>query len=134
MLTVIFWKKTWAWLKHYWYWPAIIVLLVFSIVTGSRAKEELFELLLKQKENYEKELQIIKKTNKEKDLEKNKIFVEHKEELERIEEDHNLKLGELGEAKQKELIRTIEENKDSPDKLAEEIAKILRAEYYKKHR
>mgnify|MGYP003628657975 CR=1 FL=1 len=33
-----------------------------------------------------------------------------------------------------EIAATIEENKDSPDKLAEEIAKILSAEFHKKKR
>ena len=134
MFTALFWKKTWAWLKHYWYWPVIIALLVFSTVTGTRAKEKLFELLLKQKEGYEKELEIIKKANKEKGLEKNKAFKEHEEELEKIEKEHNLKLEELEEEKQEELVRTIEKNKDRPDKLAEEIAKILSVEFFKKNR
>ena len=134
MFTALFWKKTWAWLRHYWHWPVIIALLVFSTATGTRAKEKLFELLLKQKESYEKELEIIKKVNEEKGLEKNKAFEEHKEELEKIEKEHNLKLEELEEEKQKELVRTIEKNKDRPDKLAEEIAKILRVEFFKKNR
>ena len=134
MFTALFWKKTWAWLKHYWYWPVIITLLVFSTVTGTRAKEKLFELLLKQKESYEKELEVIKNVNEEKELEKNKTFKEHKEELEKIEKEHNLELEDLEEDKREELIKIIEENKDKPDDLAEEVAKILSAEYFKKNR
>ena len=134
MFTALFWKKTWAWLKHYLLLPVLISLVVFSTVTGTRAKEKLFELLLKQKEGYEKELEIIKKANKEKGLEKNKAFKEHEEELEKIEKEHNLKLEELEEEKQEELVRTIEKNKDRPDKLAEEIAKILSVEFFKKNR
>jgi hypothetical protein len=132
VFTALFWKKIWAWLKHYWYWPVIIVLLVFSTVTGTRAKEKLFELLLKQKESYEKELEIIKKINEEKNLENNKAREDHKEELEKIEKEHSVKLEDLEEEKREELVETIKKNKNKPDKLAEEIAKILSAEYFKK--
>ena len=134
MFTALFWKKIWAWLKHYWHWPVIIALLAFSTVAGTGAKERLFQLLLKQKEDYEKELEIIKNSNEEKDLKKNKAVEEYQEELQRIEKEHNLDLEELEEEKRAELIRTIEENKDRSDKLAEEIAKILSAEFFKKNR
>ena len=134
MFTAIFWKKVWTWFKHYWYWPVIIVLLVFSVVSGASSRKKVFELLQKQKENYEKEIQIIKETTEEADKKKTEIFEEHIKEIEKIEREHDIKIEELEEGKQKELIGIIEENKESPDKLAEEIAKILSAEYFKKNR
>ena len=134
MFTAIFWKKAWTWLKHYWYWPVIIVLLIFSVVSGASSRKKVFELLDKQKENYEKEIQIIKETTEEADKKKTEIFTEHIEELEKIEKEHDVKLEELEEEKQKELAEIIEENKNSPDKLAEEIARILSAEYLKNNR
>jgi len=134
MFTALFWKKVWTWLKHYWYWPVIIVLLVFSVVSGASSREKLFGLLTKQKESYEKELQIIKETTEEADKKKTEIFTEHIKEIEKIEEEHNIKLEDLEEEKQKELARIVEENKESPDKLAEEIAKILSVELLKKSR
>jgi malonyl CoA-acyl carrier protein transacylase len=131
MFTTIFCKKIWAWIKHYWFWPVIVALLAFSTITGTRAKEKLFEMMLKQKEDYKKELEIIKKVNEEKDLEKNRTIKEHQEELEKIEEEHGLKLEELEEEKRSELVTTIEENKDEPEKLAKEIARILSAEFHR---
>ena len=134
MFTKVFWKKAWTWLKHYWYWPVIIVLLIFSTVAGASSREKLFGLLSKQKENYEKELQIVKETVEETDKKKTEIFTKHIEELERIEQEHDIKIEELEEDKQNELAKIIEENKDTPDKLAEEIARILSAEYHKSNR
>ena len=134
MFTTIFCKKIWAWIKHYWFWPVIVVLLAFSSITGTRAKEKLFEMMLKQKEDYKKELEIIKKVNEEKDLEKNRTIKEHQEELEKIEEEHGLKLEELEKEKRDELVTTIEENKDEPEKLAKEIARILSAEFHRENR
>ena len=57
----------------------------------------------------------------------------HKEELEKIEKEHDVKIEDLEKEKHAELVAIIEENKDSPDKLAEEIAKILSAKFHKKN-
>jgi len=133
MLTVLFWKKAWIWFKHYWYWPVIVLLLLFSLATGASMKNKLFGLLFRQREQYEKELEIVTSANEEKDLKKEKVVEAHKEELEKIEKDHDVKIEDLEKEKHAELVTTIEENKDSPDKLAEEIAKILSAKFHKKN-
>ena len=132
MFTALFWKKSWIWLKHYWYWPVIIILLIFSMVSDRGLKEKLFGLLKKSKENHDKEIQIIKEASEEADKKKTEIFTEHIEELEKIEKEHEIQVKNLEEEKQKELIATIENNKSSPDKLAEEVARILSAEFLKK--
>jgi hypothetical protein len=134
MFTALFWKKSWIWLKHYWYWPVIIILLIFSMVSDRGLKEKLFGLLKKSKENHDKEIQIIKETAEETDKKKTEIFTEHLEELEKIEKEHEIQVKDLKEEKQKELLATIENNKNSPDKLAEEVAKILSAEFLKNNR
>jgi glucan phosphoethanolaminetransferase (alkaline phosphatase superfamily) len=133
MLTVLFWKKAWIWFKHYWYWPVIVLLLLFSLATGASMKNKLFGLLFRQREQYEKELEVITSVNEEKDLKKEKVVEAHKEELEKIEKEHDVKIEDLKKEKHAELVTTIEENKDSPDKLAEEIAKILSAKFHKKN-
>ena len=134
MFTVLFWKKAWIWLKHYWYWPVIIVLLLFSVVAGTRAKEGLLDLLFKQRENYEKELEIVKNTNSQKDKKKAAALENHKEELEELEKEHNAELEKLQEQKQEDLNETIKDSSEQPEKLAQKIAKILSAEYFKKNR
>ena len=86
--------------------------------------------MLRQKENYEKELQIVKKTAKETDKKKTEILSKHTKEIEKIEKEHDIK--ELEEERQAELVAIIERNKNSPEELAEEIARILSAEYLAK--
>ena len=133
MLATLFWKKVWTWIKHYWYWPVIIVLMVLSMAMCGRgsAPQKLFALLANSKENYKKELEAVKTNNKKKDENKEKIIKEHAAEIKNIETTHNIKVSELGAKKQKELTETIEKNKDKPDKLAEDVAKILSAEFLK---
>jgi hypothetical protein len=131
MFTALFWKKAWIWFKHYWYWPVIIILLIFSMVSDRGLKEKLFGLLKKSKENHDKEIQIIKEAAEETNKKKTEIFTEHIEELEKIEKEHEFQMKDLKKEKQQELATIIEKNRESPDKLAEQIAKILSAEYLK---
>ena len=130
-IKMIFWKKTWIWIKHYWYWPVIIVLLIFSTMSSKGLKQKLLGLLNKSKENHDKEIQIIEEAAKETAEKKTEIFTKHIDEIEKIEKKHEIQVKDLKEEKQKELLTTIENNKDRPDKLAEEVAKVLSAEFLK---
>ena len=134
MFTAIFWEKAWIWFKHYWYWPVIVILLMFSLASGTSLKNKLFGMLFNQREQYEKEIQIIVSANEKKEVEKEKVSEAHKEEIEKIEKEHDVKVEDLEKEKRTELAATIEANKESPDKLAKEIAKILSAEFHKKKR
>ena len=134
MLTAIFWKKIWTWLKHYWYWPVILILLAISMLSGKASREKLFNLLDRQKKNYEKEIEIVKEASEKASKEKTTISEKYVNEIKKIEEDHNLKVQDLEEEKQKELVETLEKNKNKPENLAKEIAKILSASYHEKNR
>ena len=134
MLTAFFWKKLWTWLKHYWYFPVIIILLVFVAFSGRTSRKKLFGLLEKQKENYEKELQIVKEAAEKASEEKSKAAEKYVEKLKMIEEEHDIKIDDLEKEKQKELKSTIEEKRNKPDELAKDIARILSAKYYEKNR
>ena len=126
MFTVLFWKKVWAWIKHYWYWPVIIVLLICTVLSGRTSRKKLFDLLSKQKENYEKEIKTIKEVTEKASQEKTSIAKDYAKEVKKIEEEHDIKVNDLKEEKQKELEQTIKSNKDKPNKLAKEVAQITR--------
>ena len=134
MLTVIFWKQAWIWLKNYWYWPVIVVLFLSTVLTGSGLRDKFFDLLFKQRENYEKELEVLQRESVIKEKKVEEIASNHAEELKLIEKEHKIKVDELEEDKQQELIEMVRENKNKPDKLAAELARILSVEYYRNNR
>ena len=134
MLTVIFWKQAWIWLKNYWYWPVIVVLLLTTVVAGSGLRDKFFDLLFKQRESYEKELEVLKREQAVKENKTEEITKDYTEELKLIEKEHKIKVDELEKEKQEELIEMVRVNKDKPDKLAAELARILSAEYHKNNR
>ena len=129
MFTSLFFKKIWSWIKHHWYFPVIIVLLIALVISGSSAKEKIFKLLEKQRENYKKEINLINETNDKKEEIKKEIIERHKEEIERIEEEHDVQVQDLEQEKQEELLVTIEKKKDNPDDLAKDIAALLGAKH-----
>ena len=134
MLTAVFWKKSWTWLKHYWYWPVIILLIVFSFFAGRGIRSKMFDLLNAQKQSYKKEIDVLKKVSEEKEAKKNDAFAGYQKEIEKIEEKHQVKIADLHDEKKEELASTIEKNKDNPESLAREVAKVLSAQFHKNNR
>ena len=122
-------KKILVWIKHHWYIPiALVLLLVCLALCPFGIKSKYFEFFLKSRENYKKEIEIIKENN---EIEKQKTMdaVErHQESLSKIEEDFNVKMAELPEKEKKQVEAVVKKFDNDPDKLAKEIANILGAD------
>tara|TARA_R100001510_G_C7502604_1_gene105660 strand:- start:24 stop:416 length:393 start_codon:yes stop_codon:yes gene_type:complete len=129
MFNPAFWKKAWVWLKHYWYFPIIVILIVLLFFTRSKVADKLFDLMSRQRDSYNKEVDLLKEVSDDRKEKTEKILEEHKEALQEIEKSHEVKVKELEEKKQAEVAEVVEEFKDRPDDLAKEIAKILNAEH-----
>ena len=129
MFNPAFWKKAWVWLKHYWYFPIIVILIVLLFFTRSKVAGKLFDLMSRQRDSYKKEVDLLKEVSDDRKEKTEKILEEHKEALQEIEKSHEVKVKELEEKKQAEVAEVVEEFKDRPDDLAKEIAKILNAEH-----
>jgi tRNA uridine 5-carbamoylmethylation protein Kti12 len=127
MLTVMFWKKAWAWLKSYWYFPIIFIMGVMLLLSGKGANNKVFKLLDSQKENYKKEIDAINKAAHQKDKKQKEIIEINQEKIKEIELKFDVKIEELESNKEQELKRTIKEFEDNPDELAKRIADILDA-------
>jgi|ETNvirnome_2_130_1030620.scaffolds.fasta_scaffold47571_2 flagellar biosynthesis/type III secretory pathway M-ring protein FliF/YscJ len=132
MFTAVFWKKAWTWIKHHWYFPVIIVLMALLFFARTKAADKLFDLMSRQRENYKKEIDLLKEVSDDRKEETEKILEGHKEALQEIEKSHEIKIKELEAEKREEVAEVVEEFKGRPADLAREIAKILSAEYLKK--
>ena len=124
-------KKTWIWLKNYWYWPLIAILIVVFSMSKSSLKSKMWDLMAKQKENYKKEIDLIKDTQEGLSSKKKEIVIEHEKNLDEIEKKHEEKVEEIKQEKRKEVTVLIEEYKEDPDELAKRVAAALSAEYSK---
>ena len=131
MLTALFWKKVWVWLKHHWYWPVILVLLLFAVFSGRSVRKRVFDLIDKQREQYKKEVEVVVKANEEKQKKQNDLLAEHHETEKKIEEEFDIKIENLEEKKKEEIAKIVEEHGEDSEELAKLVAAALSAEYSK---
>jgi hypothetical protein len=124
-------RKAWVWLKHHWYVPVLIILVILFISPTYGIKNKFFDLLMDTRKRYKQEIDTINKNNAENEEKKNEITKKHKETMDKIEEDFNVKIGELTKEKQDEVAALVARHKEKPDEMAKEIARMLGANHIK---
>ena len=129
MLTALFWKKVWVWIKHHWYIPVIFFLIVIFSLSKSTLKNKLYKLMANQKDLYEKEKKLIVDTGTKKEIDKEQVRKRHEDLLKKLDEEHDLKLEKLEEEKKEELSELVEKYEDDEKELAKRIAEALGVEY-----
>ena len=129
MFTALFWKKTWSWIKHHWYFPVIIALVIIFSVSKGDSTKKLFDLMQVRRNQYKKEIDLLNKTADEKKRKVDEALQANKSALEQIEKDHDLKIKDLKVKKRKEIDQLIKSHEEDPEELAKEIAKLLEAEH-----
>tara|TARA_R100000234_G_C4954931_1_gene159085 strand:- start:48 stop:455 length:408 start_codon:yes stop_codon:yes gene_type:complete len=129
MLTALFWKKVWVWIKHHWYVPVIFFLIVIFSLSKSSLRSKLYKLMSNQKDLYEKEKNLIVNTNIEKETKKEEVRKRHEILLKKLDEEHNVELEKLEEEKKEELSELVEKYQDDEQELAKRIAESLGVKY-----
>jgi len=124
-------RKAWSWLKHHWYVPVLLILVVLFISPTYGLKNKFFDLLMETRKRYQQEIDTINKNNAENQEKKNEIVKKHKEALDKIEKDFNVKIDELTKEKQDEVAALVARHKEKPDEMAKEIARLLGANHIK---
>ena len=124
-------RKAWSWLKHHWYVPVLLILVVLFISPTYGLKNKFFDLLMDTRKRYQQEIDTINKNNAENQEKKNEIVKKHKEALDKIEKDFNVKIDELTKEKQDEVAALVARHKEKPDEMAKEIARLLGANHIK---
>ena len=122
-------RKAWSWLKHHWYVPVLLILVVLFISPTYGLKNKFFDLLMETRKRYQQEIDTINKNNAENQEKKNEIVKKHKEALDKIEKDFNVKIDELEKEKQEEVSMLVARHKEKPDEMAKEIARLLGANH-----
>ncbi len=116
-------KKIWAWVKVYWYIPLmLLVSLVAALVFKSKNTVDWDDILNKARESHAKEVDVIENAHK-KEIEKRDMAFRRMEDAKyKIEEEYKTRLKEIDRKKEKEINRILKKTKDSPSKMAEELA------------
>ena len=125
MLTAIFWKKAWAWLKNYWYIPAVLVYTLVLWFVFRKKNDKIIQMFEISKENYKKEIDIINSAHSSEMAQKEEIIKDYQDALKKLQEEHNIKIENLSKEEEEEVQELIQKHKENPDVLAEEMKSLF---------
>ena len=114
-------KKTGAWIKHYWYVPAVIIYtLVLWVVM--RRKDAAYKVLETRNSSYKAQIEAINNSHEEEIKKRNEIIEKYNDIIKKLEEKFEEDEKELDEEKKKEVKEMVEKHNDNPDELARLLA------------
>ena len=121
-------KKTWAWLKHNWYVPAVIV---YTLVLWFlfRDKTKALEVLQIRSKSYEGQIKTIEETHKKEIEARDQILKNYDNVLSQLEKDYEEKNMKLDKKKKQEIKKIVKEFNDRPDDLAKTLAEKFGLDY-----
>jgi hypothetical protein len=121
-------KKTWVWLRHNWYVPAV---LIYTMVLWIffRRKDKAHDVLKVRTESYKKQIDAINEIHKEEVEKRDKILEKYGIILKDLEEQYEKDSLELDEKKKKEVKDLVEKYNEQPDELAKLLAEKYGLEY-----
>ena len=114
-------KKTWTWLRHNWYVPAVVV---YTLVLWFlfRNKTKALEVLEIRSKSYENQIKTIEEAHKKEIEARDKILKNYDNVLTQLEKDYEEKNMKLDTKKKKEIKKIVKEFNDRPDDLAKILA------------
>jgi|TARA_R100000008_G_scaffold75168_2_gene54257 hypothetical protein len=132
MITFLTIKKTlskaWAWLKHNWVAPFIVLYTLFLWVI-LRRKDEAQAVLEIRDRSYKDQIDAINDAHKKEIEKRDEILEKYDKTVERLEEEFAKNNKELTEEKKKSVKEIVEKYYDDPDTLAIMIGKRFGFKY-----
>ncbi len=113
LVTGLFFKKVWAWLKAYWYIPAMLLYTFVLWIFFRRNASAALDVLEASKESYEKQIAVLKETHDRETEKRDKALKQYEDIVNILEQDYAERHEALSEAKKKkvkELIATFDED------------------------
>ena len=117
-------KKTWTWLRHNWYVPAVIIytLVLWFLFKNKAGALKVLEVRSK---SYENQIKTIEEAHKKEIEARDQILKNYDNVLTQLEKDYEEKKMKLDTKKKKEIKKIVKEFNDRPD----DLAKILSERY-----
>ena len=121
-------KKTWTWLRHNWYVPAVVV---YTLVLWFlfRNKTKALEVLEIRSKSYENQIKTIEEAHKKEIEARDQILKNYDNVLTQLEKDYEEKNMKLDIKKKKEIKKIVKEFNDRPDDLAKILAERYGIDY-----
>jgi len=111
-------KKSWLWLKTYWYFPAVLIYTYIIWVVFRKDGSAAIGVLEIRSDSYKKHIEVLNEVHKAEKKEKeylNKVF---NETIEKVETELKKKNETLDKNKKKRIKEIVEKHSDEPQELA----------------
>ena len=118
MLTL---KKVWAWLKAYWYVPAVLVVGI-AIFAFTRNSDILTRLFKAAKESWERQTGALETAERERKDEEERIEREYRATIARLEERRKESQATISKQEKERIKKYIQQYKDDPTGLTKKLA------------
>jgi len=122
-------KKAWAWIKEYWYVPALLVYTFFVWFFSRKNSAAALEVLSIRKESYEKQIDAINESHAAEIAARDAAIEKYYETMEKIEDNHKNDLEDLNNKKKKQIKELVNKYHNKPDELAKRISEEFGYEY-----
>ena len=121
-------KKTWTWLRHNWYVPAVVVytLVLWFFFKNKAGALKVLEIRSK---SYENQIKTIEEAHKKEIEARDQILKNYDNVLTQLEKDYEEKNMKLDTKKKKEIKKIVKEFNDRPDDLAKILAERYGIDY-----
>ena len=121
-------KKTWTWLRHNWYVPAVIIytLVLWFLFKNKAGALKVLEIRSK---SYESQIKTIEEAHKKEIEATDQILKNYDNVLTQLEKDYEEKNMKLDTKKKKEIKKIVKEFNDRPDDLAKILAERYGIDY-----
>ena len=121
-------KKTWVWIKHNWYVPAVLVYTLFLWII-LRKKNEAAALLEIRDSSYKAQIETLNKAHKEEIKKRDEILKKYSVIIKELEKKFKGNQEKLDNRKKKEVKKIVKDFQDDPDGLAKMLAEKYGIEY-----
>lgn len=127
-------KKTWSFLKNYWYIPLVMIVSTIGYLLTKSKKIPTEEILKASKKTHEVEKAAIEQAAQQKLVAKEKVQEEYEDAVRSIKKIHDLQNRTLEGKKKKEIKKIIKKHYNEPDKISKEISDLFGVTYVPKKR
>ena len=121
-------KKTWTWLRHNWYVPAVVIytLVLWFLFKNKAGALKVLEIRSK---SYESQIKTIEEAHKKEIEVRDQILKNYDNVLTQLEKEYEEKNMKLDTKKKKEIKKIVKEFNDRPDDLAKILAERYGIDY-----
>ena len=125
-------KKTWSFLKNYWYVPVVAIISVLGYLLAKKDKLPINEILKASKKTHEIEKAAIEQAAKQKVSAKQKVQEEYENAVRAISHVHRIQNKQLEEKSKKEIKEIVKKHYNEPDKISKDISDLFGIKYVPK--